>query len=96
MGVLTEEQMQMRAAEGFFVRDLEKDRVYCPTGEVLRRKSVRKNGDIRYANKMACKLCGFKKLCTRSVWKEVDFPDKVIETRNMNWLKAKQEGAFSI
>lgn len=29
-GVLTEEQMKKRAAEGFFVRDLEKDRVHCP------------------------------------------------------------------
>ena len=45
---------------------------------------------------MACKLCGYKSLCTQSPWKEVDFPDKVTETRNMNWLKAKQEGAFSI
>ena len=26
--VLTEEQMRKRAAEGYFVRDLEKDRVY--------------------------------------------------------------------
>ena len=29
---LTEEQMRERAAEGYFIRDLEKDRVYCPTG----------------------------------------------------------------
>ena len=95
-GVLTEEQMKKRAAEGFFVRDLEKDRVHCPAGEVLRRKSVRKNGDVRYANKMACKLCDYKDICTRSPWKEVDFPNKVIEARNKNWLKAKEEGAFSI
>ncbi len=95
-GVLTEEQMIKRASEGMFVRDLEKDRVYCPAGEVLRRKSVRKNGDVRYANKMACKNCDYKAMCTRSPWKEVDFPDKVTEARNLNWLKAKEDGAFSI
>ena len=38
---LTEEQMRERAAEGYFIRDLEKDRVYCPTGEILRKKSIR-------------------------------------------------------
>lgn len=93
--VLTEEQMIRRAAEGYFVRDLESNRVYCPAGEVLRKKSVRKNGDIRYANKMACKLCEYRSLCTRSPWKEVDFPEEVTEARNLNWLKAKDEGAFS-
>lgn len=89
--ISTEEQMRKRAAKGYFVRDLEKDRVYCATGEVLRRKSVRKNGDVRYANKMACKQCDFREKCTRSPWKEVDFPDKVTETRNLNWLKAQED-----
>ena len=86
---LTEEQMRERAAEGYFIRDLEKDRVYCPTGEILRKKSIRKNGDIRYANKMACKQCEYKSKCTRSVWKEVDFPETVGEMRNVNCLKAE-------
>ena len=86
-GVLTEEQMRKRAAEGYFVRDLDNDRVYCPMGAVLRKKSTRKNGDIRYANKMACKLCECRNKCTRSPWKEVDFPDKVREARNLNWLR---------
>lgn len=82
---LTEEQMRSRAAEGYFVRDFEKDRVYCPAGEILRKKSTRKNGEIRYANKMACKKCLSREKCTRSPWKEVDFPDQVRETRNRNW-----------
>ena len=73
---LTEEQMRERAAEGYFIRDLEKDRVYCPTGEILRKKSTRKNGDIRYANK---------------IWKEVDFPENVREMRNINWLKSEEQ-----
>lgn len=88
--VLTEEQMRKRATKGYFVRDLEKDRVYCPAGEVLRKKSVKKNGDVRYANKMACKQCEDRQKCTRSPWKEVDFPDKIVETRNLNWLKAEE------
>lgn len=85
---LMEEQMIARAAEGYFVRDLETDRVYCPTGEILRKKCNRKNGDVRYANKRACKICEQKDICTRSPWKEIDFPDKVSEVRNLNWLRA--------
>lgn len=87
--VLTEDQMRKRAAMGYFVRDLDKNQVYCPAGEILRKKSIRKNGAVRYANKMACKMCQHKKKCTSAVWKEVDFPDQVRETRNMNWLKEK-------
>ena len=45
---LTEEQMRERAAEGYFIRDLEKDRVYCPTGEILRKKSIRHRIRRRY------------------------------------------------
>ena len=91
--VLAEEQMRKRAAKGYFVRDLEKDRVYCPTGEILRRKAVKRSGEVRYANKMACKQCEYREKCTRSPWKEVDFPDKVKEARNLNWLKAEEEAA---
>lgn len=88
--VLTEEQMRKRAAEGYFVRDLERDYVYCPMGVILHKKSNRKNGDTRYANKMACKQCGKREKCTRSKWKEVDFPENVKEARNMNWLRAEE------
>lgn len=86
---MTEEQMRKRASEGYFVRDLDKNQVYCPTGVILRKKSVRKNGDIRYANKMACKSCQVREQCTKSPWKEVDFPSQVQEARNLNWLRAK-------
>ena len=37
-----------------FVRDTEADIVYCPQGEVLRKKSVKKDGRTRYMNKSAC------------------------------------------
>lgn len=91
--IMTEAQMRKRAAEGYFVRDLEKDRVYCPMGEILRKKSNKKNGDTRYANKMACKLCECREKCTRSPWKEVDFTQGAREARNLNWLKAREEAA---
>jgi len=64
------EQMLARAKEGYFVRDIPKDKVYCPAGQTLRRKSQRKDGAVRYANKLACKRC--KHRCTKSKWKELD------------------------
>ena len=44
---------------------------YCPQGEILRQKSVKRNGSIRYCNKLACKRC--KNKCTVSKFKEADF-----------------------
>lgn len=40
----TPEQMKSRAEEGFFVRDPERNLVYCPQGEILRQKSIKKTG----------------------------------------------------
>ena len=65
------EQMILKAREGYFVRDAESNLVFCPQGKVLRQKSIKKNGNIRYCNKLACKNC--KNKCTKSDWKEVDF-----------------------
>jgi transposase len=59
------------AKEGYFVRDEENDFVLCPEGNVLRLKSVKKNGASRYCNKLACKRCEHK--CTQAKSKEVDF-----------------------
>ncbi len=87
---LTEEQMKEIAAEGYFVRDIANDRVYCPMGEILRKKSNRKNGDTRYVNKRVCKLCEKRKRCTKSPWKEIDIPDKIVKVRNLNWLRANK------
>lgn len=86
--VLSDEQMKQRAAQGYFVRDMENDRVYCPMGEILRKKCNRKNGEVRYANKRVCKVCEQKDMCTKSPWKEIDFPEGVVEVRNKNWLRA--------
>lgn len=54
---MTSEQMHTNALGGFFVIDAERNLVYCPQGEVLRQKSVKRNGNIRYCNKLACKRC---------------------------------------
>ena len=59
---MTPEQMRAKALEGYFVRDAERNLVYCPQGEILRQKSIKRNGMIRYCNKLACKKCKCK--CT--------------------------------
>lgn len=55
--------MVTRAKEGYFVRDSERNLVYCPNGEVLRQKSIIKNEYIRYANKNACRYCKNRGKC---------------------------------
>ena len=37
----TAEEMQERAKEGYFVRDPERNLVYCPAGETLRQKCIK-------------------------------------------------------
>ena len=76
---MSDEEMKAKAAEGYFVRDAERNLVYCPDGQQLRQKSVKRNGMIRYCNKLACQHC--KNKCTTSEHKEVDFSkDKLIIT----------------
>lgn len=69
---MTLEQMVAKAREEYFVRDADRNIVICPQGEILRPKSIKKNGKIRYCNKLACKRC--KSKCTKSIFKEADFP----------------------
>ena len=68
---MTDEQMRLLALRGYFVRDAEKNLVYCPQGQMLRQKSTKSNGNIRYCNKLACKNCKHK--CTTAKFKEADF-----------------------
>ena len=76
---MSDEEMKAKAAEGYFVRDAERNLVYCPEGQLLRQKSVKRNGMIRYCNQLACQHC--KNKCTTSEHKEVDFSkDKLIIT----------------
>lgn len=88
---MTSEQMRTKALEGFFVRDAERNLVYCPQGEVLRQKSVKRNGNIRYCNKLACRRCKYK--CTVSKFKEADFSkDDLIKAVDARKNKDDQNG----
>ena len=87
----TPEEMLVRAKEGYFVRDPERNLVYCPEGEVLRQKCIKKNGNIRYANKNACRHCKNRNKCYKGKgeWKEIDFTKDTLEKPCKEWLKAE-------
>lgn len=89
------EEMQARAKEGYFVRDPERNLVYCPSGEILRQKCIKKNGNIRYANKNACRHCKNRNKCYKgkSEWKEIDFTKDSLEKPCRDWLKAEGKTA---
>ena len=84
----TEEEMRERAREGYYVRDPEQDKVYCPAGAVLRKKSIKRNGDTRYANKTACSKCPYRNKCItgNSRWKELDFNKDTLEKKAKWWV----------
>ena len=86
----TPEEMLERAKEGYFVRDPERNLVYCPEGEILRQKCIKKNGNIRYANKNACRHCKNRNKCYKGKgeWKEIDFTKDTLEKPCKEWLKA--------
>lgn len=85
----TEEEMKDRAAEGYFVRDPERDLVYCPGVETLRKKCIKKNGVTRYANKQACQRCPYRDKCINGKgitrWKELDFSKDCLEKKAKWW-----------
>ena len=87
---MTPEQMRAKALEGYFVRDAERNLVYCPQGEILRQKSTKRNGMIRYCNKLACKKCKCK--CTAQRFKEIDFnKDTLIKATEAKRKQLKEE-----
>lgn len=87
---MTPEQMRDKALEGYFVRDAERNLVYCPQGEILRQKSIKRNGMIRYCNKLACKKCKCK--CTAQKFKEADFSkDSLIKATEAKRQQLKEE-----
>mgnify|MGYP004461434101 CR=1 FL=1 len=74
---MTQEQMVEDARKGYLIRDPHRNLVICPEGAILRQKSIKRNGDIRYCNKLACKHC--KNKCTKSPFREADFSkDKLV------------------
>lgn len=80
---MTLEEMLAKAKEGYFVRDAGRNLVYCPQGAILRQKSIKKNGDIRYCNKLACKKCRVK--CTTAKFKEADFSKDCLIKKVGGW-----------
>lgn len=86
----TPEEMQEKAETGYFVRDPERNLVYCPAGEILRQKCIKKNGNIRYANKNACRHCKNRNKCYKGKndWKEIDFTKDQLEKPCKDWLRA--------
>ena len=73
---MSEEDMKKRAVEGYFVRNPETNVVYCPMGEQLRQKCIKKNG------------CKFRNKCFtgKGEWKEIDFNKDTLEKPNKTWL----------
>ncbi|MCQ2545858.1 MAG: transposase [Clostridia bacterium] len=94
----TEKEMRDRASEGYFVRDPERNLVYCPAGQVLRQKTIKKNGDVRYANKTACRRCPYRNKCYKgkNEWKEIDFGKDTLEKPCRDWLKAEGKNGESV
>lgn len=78
---MSEQEMRERALKGYFVRDAERNIVYCPGGFTLRAKSFRRNGSVVYANRVACKKCPLSNICnkTKSPFKEVEFSKDSLE-----------------
>lgn len=68
------------AAEGFFVKSSDSLFVFCPSGAVLRPKSTKKNGRVRYMKKSACYSCAapYFERTEKKRWKEIDFSPSVI------------------
>lgn len=86
-----EEEMKEKAADGYFVRDPERNIVFCAAGEILRPAYVTKQGRIRYINKTACKRCPYRDQCTKSKkkFKEIEFYKDEFEKPNGNWQKSQ-------
>lgn len=91
----TEEEMNERAANGYFVRDPERDLVYCPAGNTLRKKCIKPSGATRYANKLACSNCPYRHKCVSGKgitrWKEVDFGKDSLEKKAKWWEDETQK-----
>lgn len=78
------------AKKGFFVIRTDRSGVYCPSGEILSKKSVKNDGRVRFCRKMACYGCStpcfVKTENTR--WKEIDFSPSLEAKGSRNVLRA--------
>ena len=88
--------MKNRAGEGYFVRDPERDLVYCPGGgNPQEKKHQKKMGATRYANRQACKGCPYRDKCVNGKgntnWKETDFGKDSLEKKAKWWKPEEAE-----
>lgn len=60
--------------------------------EILRQKCIKKNGNIRYANKNACKHCPNRNKCYKGKgeWKKIGFTKDQLQKPCKDWLKAEE------
>lgn len=58
-----------------------------------RQKFIKKNGNIRYANKKACKNCKNRNRCYKgkNAWKEMDFTKDNLEKPCKDWRGAEEK-----
>lgn len=69
--MMNQEEKKKKAQEGYLIRDPELNVVYCPQGQTLYLYTERKNGEMVFCNKSACKKCLHK--CTSSIYRRVFF-----------------------
>lgn len=84
------EEIITKAKEGYFVRDVENNIVYCPNGETLRQSSITLKGNIKYRNKYICSKCPLKDKCLtkNEQWKDIEFNKDTI-VKPAKWLNIK-------
>lgn len=83
------QEVTVRPQEGYFIRDLERDEVICPAGNILHRKCTKSNGYTRYMSKSSCSKCEQFRRCYsgKQKWKEIDFSKDARIVRCRNWTK---------
>ena len=79
----------VRPQDGYFIRDLKRDVVVCPAGNLMHRKCVKSNGYTRYICKASCRRCEHLRRCYggKKKWKEIDFSEGAVLVRCRNWNK---------
>lgn len=84
-------EMKCKALEGYFVRDPERNIVYCPGGAQLRQSYITKKDRIRYTNKQACRSCPHREKCYKGSkgFQEVEFNKDEFCKPSGNWLRAE-------
>lgn len=73
------------AAKGYFLRDIQEDKVYCPGGQILRRISTRPDNSATYQNKRACEKCPFHDKCTKEKFRRVRFKPRQCRVELREW-----------